>query len=52
MRKVGIIGIGHGKFGVRTDVNINELAWEAIKLAYKEFEKLVKPKVLDFVLHL
>lgn len=24
---------------------------EAIKLAYKEFEKLVKPKVLDFVLH-
>ena len=36
MRKVAAVGIGHAKFGVRTDVNINELAWEAIKLACED----------------
>lgn len=32
-RNVAIIGTGHTKFGVRTDVNLQELAWEAIKQA-------------------
>jgi len=46
MRKVGIIGIGHGKFGVRTDVNINELAWEAMKLACEDAG--LTPKDIEF----
>jgi acetyl-CoA C-acetyltransferase len=33
LEKVAIVGIGHGKFGTRTDVNVNELSWEAMKLA-------------------
>ncbi|TRM86093.1 thiolase domain-containing protein, partial [Sulfolobus sp. F1] len=36
MRNVAIIGTGHTKFGVRTDVNLQELAWEAIKQALEE----------------
>ena len=35
-RNVAIIGTGHTKFGVRTDVNLQELAWEAIKQALEE----------------
>ncbi len=31
MKKVGIVGIGHGKFGVRSDASIRELAFEAVK---------------------
>ena len=30
MNKVAIIGVGHSKFGDRYDVNLNELAFEAI----------------------
>lgn len=30
MQGVAIVGIGHSKFGKRMDVNINELAWEAV----------------------
>ncbi len=33
MRKVGIIGVGHSKFGVRNDVNMNELVLESFKPA-------------------
>ncbi|ADN51338.1 thiolase domain-containing protein [Vulcanisaeta distributa] len=33
MRKVGIIGVGQSVFGVRNDVTIQELAWEAVKEA-------------------
>jgi len=33
MRKVAVVGIGHSKFGRRLDVNVNELAFEAIKSA-------------------
>ena len=36
MRNVAIVGTGHTKFGVRTDVNLQELAWEAIKQALEE----------------
>lgn len=31
MRKVAVVGIGNSKFGVRQDVNISELAFEAVK---------------------
>jgi len=31
MRKVAVIGVGHSKFGNRNDVNISELAFEAVK---------------------
>ena len=46
MRKVAVVGIGHAKFGVRTDVNINELAWEAIKLACED--ACLTPKDVEF----
>jgi acetyl-CoA C-acetyltransferase len=46
MRKVAVVGIGHAKFGVRTDVNINELAWEAIKLACED--ACLTPKEVEF----
>ncbi len=35
-RRVAIIGIGHSKFGVRQDVNVNELAFESIKPAIED----------------
>ena len=31
MRKVAIVGIGHGKFGVRSDASLRELAFESVK---------------------
>jgi acetyl-CoA C-acetyltransferase len=31
MRKVAVIGVGNSKFGVRNDVNVTELAFEAVK---------------------
>jgi acetyl-CoA C-acetyltransferase len=33
MNRVAIVGIGHSKFGKRTDVNVAELAFESIKQA-------------------
>jgi len=36
MRKVAVIGIGSSKFGVRQDVNISELAFEAVKPALED----------------
>ena len=33
MSRVAIVGIGHSKFGRRTDVNLGELAFESIKQA-------------------
>ena len=36
MRKVAIVGIGHSKFGRRTDVDIAELAFESIKEAMED----------------
>ncbi len=36
MRKVGIIGVGQSVFGVRNDVTIQELAWEAVKEALED----------------
>ncbi len=31
MRKVAVVGIGHGKFGVRSDASLRELTFEAVK---------------------
>jgi acetyl-CoA C-acetyltransferase len=31
MRKVAVVGVGNSKFGVRSDVNVAELAFEAVK---------------------
>ena len=36
MSGVAIVGIGHSKFGRRTDVNIGELAFESIKQAIED----------------
>jgi len=36
MRKVAVVGVGHSKFGDRRDVNICELAFEAVKPALEE----------------
>ncbi|MBW1962933.1 MAG: thiolase domain-containing protein [Deltaproteobacteria bacterium] len=33
MKRIGIIGIGHGVFGRRSDATVQELAFEAFKLA-------------------
>ncbi len=33
MSRVAVVGIGHSKFGRRTDVNVGELAFESIKKA-------------------
>ncbi|MCE4617585.1 MAG: thiolase domain-containing protein [Desulfurococcales archaeon] len=45
-RNVAIVGTGHSKFGNRYDVNIPELAWEAIKQALDEAG--VDQKDIDF----
>ena len=36
MSRVAVVGIGHSKFGRRTDVNIGELAFESIKQAVED----------------
>ena len=36
MRKVGIVGIGHGKFGVRSDASLRELTFEAVKACLED----------------
>ena len=36
MSRVAIVGIGHSRFGRRTDVNIGELAFESIKQAIED----------------
>jgi acetyl-CoA acetyltransferase len=35
MKKVAVVGIGHGRFGVRTDASLRELAFEAVKAAWR-----------------
>jgi len=40
--KVGIVGIGHAKFGKRTDVTLRELAHEAVTPALEDAELDVK----------
>jgi acetyl-CoA C-acetyltransferase len=45
-RRVAIVGTGHSKFGVRNDVNLAELAYEAIRQAVEEAG--VEAKDIDF----
>ncbi len=48
MKRVAIVGIGHGKFGARSDASLRELAFEAVKacledagIPLKEVESMV-----------
>ncbi|MBI4699990.1 MAG: thiolase domain-containing protein [Deltaproteobacteria bacterium] len=36
MTRVGVIGIGHGRFGRRSDATVQELAFEAFRLAVQD----------------
>ena len=47
MRNVAIVGYGHTKFGVRNDVNLGELAYEAIKEALDKAN--LEPKDVEHV---
>lgn len=38
MARVGVIGIGHGRFGRRSDATVQELAFEAFRLALMDAE--------------
>ena len=38
--KVGIVGIGHGKFGNRSDANVQELTFEPFKQAIEDTNNL------------
>lgn len=48
MKKVAVVGIGHGKFGIRSDASLRELVFEAVKacledagLSLKEVDSMV-----------
>jgi len=47
LRKVAVIGVGHSNFGVRKDVNLSELTFEAVKPALDD--AAVSGKDIDFV---
>ena len=47
MRKVAVIGVGNSKFGNRQDVNVTELAFEAVKPAMEDAG--ITPKDIEFV---
>jgi len=47
LRRVAVIGVGHSKFGVRKDVNLSELTYEAVKPALED-AKASMPDI-DFV---
>jgi len=47
MRKVAIIGVGSSKFGVRNDVNVAELTFEAFKPSVEDAG--ITPKDIEFV---
>jgi len=54
MKKVAIVGIGHGKFGVRSDASLRELVFEAVKaclddagLSLKEVDSMVTGVACD-----
>jgi acetyl-CoA C-acetyltransferase len=36
MRRVAVVGIGHGKFGVRSDASLRELTFEAVKVCLSD----------------
>jgi len=43
--KVGIVGIGHGKFGNRSDANVQELAFEPFKQAIEDTKNLRRDNI-------
>jgi acetyl-CoA C-acetyltransferase len=47
MRKVAIVGVGSSKFGVRNDVNVAELTFEAFKPSVEDAG--ITPKDIEFV---
>ena len=47
MNRVGIVGVGHSKFGDRRDVNLAELAFEAAKPAFEDAG--ITPTDADFL---
>jgi acetyl-CoA C-acetyltransferase len=47
LRRVAVIGVGHSKFGVRKDVNLSELTFEAVKPALVDAG--ISGREIDFV---
>jgi acetyl-CoA C-acetyltransferase len=47
MRRVAVIGVGNSKFGNRNDVNVQELAFEAVKQSIEDAG--ISPKDIEFV---
>jgi acetyl-CoA C-acetyltransferase len=45
MARIGIVGIGHGKFGRRSDASVQELAFEAFAEAL--FDAKIERKDVD-----
>ena len=45
MARVGVIGIGHGRFGRRSDATVQELAFEAFRLAVRDAG--IEPQEID-----
>lgn len=43
--KIGIVGIGHGKFGNRSDATVQELAFEPFKMAIEDTENLSREDI-------
>ena len=43
--KVGIVGIGHGKFGNRSDATVQELAFEPFKQAIDDAKNLSREDI-------
>jgi acetyl-CoA C-acetyltransferase len=43
--RVGIVGIGHGKFGNRSDVSVQELAFEPFKQAIQDAKNLSREDI-------
>ncbi len=47
MRKVAVIGVGNSKFGIRNDVNVSELTFEAVRPSLEEAG--LEAKDIEFV---
>ena len=45
MARVGVVGIGHGRFGQRSDATVQELAFEAYRDALQDAK--IDPEVID-----
>lgn len=48
-KKVAVIGVGHSKFGVRSDATIQEIAFEAVKNAFEDADIRQKDVELSVV---